>query len=119
MRVLSYITVDCRDPAHLGHFWRDALGWVVTFENDSGVVLVDPEGGRMPGLHLQAVPEPKVGKARVHLNVWVDDVNAEIDRLIGLGASVLERRKRWDDTTFAVMTDPEGTEFCVARPLPG
>jgi predicted enzyme related to lactoylglutathione lyase len=119
VRFLSCITIDCADPKVLGPFWRDALGWSIAYEGDEGTVITDPQGGRMPAIYLQRVPEPKTGKTRVHLDVWSDDVSAEIDRLISLGGSVVERRTRWDGTVFAVMADPEDTEFCVAAPLPG
>lgn len=63
---------------------------------------------------LQAVPEPKTTKIRLHLDLVVDDPEAEVARLVGLGAVRVdgdpfeEHGHRW-----IAMTDPEGNEFCV------
>ncbi len=71
-----------------------------------------PERGR---LLFQQVPEPKTVKNRVHLDLHleVDDEQAEVRRLISLGAT-----KLWDgqegSTTWVTLADPEGNEFCVA-----
>jgi hypothetical protein len=74
-------------------------------------------------LTLQRVPEPKTVKNRAHLDLFAGDVSAEVERLVGLGASVLGRLPEdavGPDLVFATMADPEGHEFCViARPGSG
>src|SRR5437588_653179 len=67
---LGYVTVDCADARSLAPFWASALGWEVTYEADDGAVLADPGGGD-PKLFLQAVPGPKSGKNRVHVDLGV------------------------------------------------
>ena len=61
------------------------------------------------------VPEEKVGKARIHLDFQADDVAAEVARLVGLGASVVHEKLEWGHF-WVTLQDPEGNEFCVARP---
>ena len=117
-----YVTIDCHDPRRLAAFWAAALGWRVrpysaedvaalaaeglTPETDPSV-CVDPPDASLPTLWLNKVPEPKVGKVRIHLDVNLADEKA-VDRLIDLGASVVRRLDEW-----TVMADPEGHEFCA------
>ena len=127
------VTFDCADPVALSRFWASALRYVVQpppegfetwpdFLRDVGVpesewdsrsACVDPEG-KGPRLFFQRVPEGKVAKNRVHLDVNVgrDLVDAEVERLVAEGATrvgeIGEMGDRW-----IVMADPEGNEFCV------
>ncbi|TCR15097.1 hypothetical protein EV578_11828 [Streptomyces sp. BK205] len=71
-------------------------------------VLVEPAGGG-PRLWFQLVPEGKRVKNRVHLDLRAADLDAEIERLSGLGAAVRARH-----AGHVVLTDPEGNEFCLA-----
>ncbi|MDP9226446.1 MAG: VOC family protein [Actinomycetota bacterium] len=124
------IVIDCADPARVIEFWAAALGYEIQFPTGteeerqllaehpglegSAAAAVDPEGIR-PRLFLQRVPEPKVGKNRVHVDLHVPDIHAEAKRLTALGATVLHPDavgvfgERW-----IVMADPEGNEFCLA-----
>ncbi len=63
------------------------------------------------------VPEAKVVKNRVHLDVRPDEGtrDEEVERLLALGATVLADRRRPDGTGWVVLADPEGNEFCVER----
>ena len=63
-----------------------------------------------PGLLFVTVPESKVVKNRLHLDLQVDDPAAELRRLVGLGARVLDEQADW-----MVLADPEGNEFCLER----
>ena len=100
------IIIDCDDVEEGVHFWSAALG--VGVKTRSG-----PYVGLEPiprGFHvvLQAVPEAKTAKSRVHLDIETDDVEAEVRRLEALGARRREQVERW-----WVMLDPCGNEFCV------
>ena len=107
------LVLDCEDPERLAEFWAPALGYVSVGAVGSYVVLF-PDGRPGPKLLLQAVPEPKTGKNRMHLDIDADDIEAEASRLEGLGA-----RRVGDDpvhehgTSWVLMADPEGNEFCV------
>ena len=135
------VVFDCADPDKLSRFWAEALGYIpqpppegfgsweewATEEgipeesrNDAGAV-VDPDG-KLPRIYFQKVPEGKVVKNRVHLDVNVGagkdgeerttSIRAEADRLIGLGASVLYEFDRRGEF-WITMQDPEGNELCL------
>jgi hypothetical protein len=141
------LAFDCSDAARLMAFWAEALGYQFKpppagFDDWSGyfrsigvpeaelrgsadVYLVDPDGIG-PQIFFQEVPEGKVVKNRIHLDLRVGGgrevpldtrrrrVEAEADRLAALGAT---RVRVYDaevvDHYFVVMQDPEGNEFCV------
>ncbi len=63
---------------------------------------------------LQVVPEPRVGKNRLHLDLYTDDQAGEVERLLGLGAT-LHPRTPDPDEDFIVLADPEGNLFCVIQ----
>jgi len=129
MRMTDYgepeveLVIDCRDLEITAKFWMAALGYepgVADIERykDAAAIyysLIDPSG-RRPKLILQRVPEEKIVKNRLHLDLQVADIESESERLVRLGAH------RIDLTPFneagAVwirLTDPEGNEFCLVR----
>ncbi len=107
------LVLDCADPASLVEFWRDALDYRVYFGEAAFVVLV-PKDGMAPPLVLQRVPEPKPGKNRMHLDIVIDDVEREVERLQALGARRLhDGVQSVGDVRWVTMADPEDNEFCV------
>jgi hypothetical protein len=91
----------------------ETLGYTTIGGAGSYVMLVDAEGIR-PKLLLQAVPEAKSSKNRMHLDIETADVNREASRLESLGATRLEAGTHHEhETNWVVMADPEGNEFCV------
>lgn len=108
---VAALTVDCADPAALAEFWGRVLGRPVspgpTAENVA-LDATDPASG--PRMFFQKVPETKAVKNRLHLDLFTEHYDKEIERLSGLGAKPLNEVKlpevRW--TTFV---DPEGNEF--------
>jgi predicted enzyme related to lactoylglutathione lyase len=110
---LDTVTVDCADPRRLADFWAASLEWVVEDADDEGAFVRPPEGGH--GLYFQKVPERKTVKNRVHLDLRPpDSMAAEVERSIGLGATV-QRRVDVEGSFWTVMLDPEGNEFCILR----
>jgi predicted enzyme related to lactoylglutathione lyase len=107
--------LDCADADSLANFWSAALRYRRDHFHPPYVRLVDPTG-RWPRLLLQQVPEPKVGKNRMHLDLHVADAQSEIDRLCALGARVLAPPHDDDGFLTAILADPEGNEFCVIVP---
>jgi predicted enzyme related to lactoylglutathione lyase len=107
------LVLDCADPERLAEFWAEALGYANV--GSAGVyVALYPRDGNGPKLLLQRVIEPKATKNRMHLDIEVPDIDAEADRLSGLGA----QRVRHDTcsehgSTWILMADPEGNEFCI------
>jgi catechol 2,3-dioxygenase-like lactoylglutathione lyase family enzyme len=144
MAVSTQVVMDCADPDRLARFWAEALGYklqdppegfaswedflreqgVPESEWNSASAVVDPDG-KLPRIYFQRVPESKIVKNRVHMDLNVSGglktpledrqraVDAEVERLKGLGARVfrpggVERGEYW-----VVMQDPEGNEFCL------
>jgi predicted enzyme related to lactoylglutathione lyase len=107
--------LDVADLDLMANFWCKALGYreVAEARDDHWVVLVPAarDGGSGGALTLQRVPEPKVVKNRMHFDLWVKDRDAEVERLVALGASIL--RPVTAAEPWVVMADPEGNEFCV------
>ena len=96
-------------------FWAAAMGYERREVNEQYVALVPPAPaapGRPP-LLFQKVPEPKVAKNRVHLDLRGDVMADEVARLAGLGAHG-HRRAIAGQLTWTVMADPAGNEFCVS-----
>jgi predicted enzyme related to lactoylglutathione lyase len=107
------LVLDCADPERLAEFWAPALGYVSVGTVGSYVALF-PEGREGPKLLLQRVAEPKSVKNRMHLDIEVRDIEAEAARLIALGASrVTDTALNEHGSTWFLMADPEGNEFCV------
>ena len=108
------LVLDCAEPKRLAAFWREALDYRVHFTDASLAVLVPKEGIASP-LLLQGVPEPKAGKNRMHLDIVVDDIEAEVHRLQGLGAHRIDDGvQSFGGTRWVRMSDPEQNEFCVS-----
>jgi hypothetical protein len=109
---LIAVAVDCADAAALARFWADVLGRQVAegATSERAVLLPDAGDTSAPRIIFNKVPEPKVVKNRLHLDVVSTSYDAEVERLLSLGAQKLrdlQRGKiRW--TTFA---DIEGNEF--------
>ena len=107
------LVLDCRDPVALAQFWGPALRYVSVGEVGSYVALF-PDGRPGPKLLLQRVAEAKSGKNRMHLDIEVPDIEAEATRLVALGATrVQDETLSEHGTTWILMHDPEGNEFCV------
>lgn len=107
------LVLDCADPSTLGRFWAEAVGYSNVYDVGNYVVLLD-EAKTHPKLILQRVPEPKVAKNRMHFDIETPDVLPEVERLESLGARRIEAGPRTEHgTTWVVLADPEGNEFCV------
>ena len=107
------LVLDCADPERLAAFWGPALDYV-NFGEAGAYVVLFPNGKPGPKLLLQRVPEPKTTKNRMHLDIEALDIHAEATRLEGLGARRVQTDTMQEHgTTWILMTDPEGNEFCV------
>ncbi len=144
MSLAIQVTFDCADPAALSRFWSEVLGYqldsppppyesweealdafgVPEEKRNDASACVDPDGPG-PRLFFQKVPEGKVAKNRVHLDVRAapgldgDERMAALEdkcsALLALGATRLYRRESdgFGSGGFIVMQDPEGNEFCL------
>ena len=127
---IESVVFDCVDAAPLARFWAGALGWSVAPyderelerlaskgiydpEDDPSVMVEPPGDTDLPVLYFTEVPEEKVVKNRVHLDLATEgSLEGEVQRLEALGAHV----RNWAEdsgSTWCVMLDPQGNEFCV------
>ena len=104
------VVVDASDPAALGRWWCEALGWVVV-NDDPAEYEIRPAEDRLPGLLFVAVPDAKTVKNRLHLDFRPDDRDAEVARMLRLGAVRADIGQ--GEQPWVVLADPEGNEFCV------
>ena len=113
------LIVDAANPDQLAQFWMAVLGWQPTGRYQGAVEIADPAAGggvRGPSITFVPVPDEKRGKNRLHIDVNPVgcDQDAEVARLIGLGARHVDVGQR-SDKSWVVLADPEGNEFCVLR----
>lgn len=128
MAIEVQVVIDCADPARLAAFWAKALGYRVEepaegFPRNYSSAVVDPAGAG-PRFSFQRVPEPKQVKNRLHVDLNLAGgqrvpverrrapLQAEVERLTALGASLVEPVEE-DAQYWIVMRDPEGNEFCI------
>jgi predicted enzyme related to lactoylglutathione lyase len=121
---LQCITVDARNPKALAEFWAQALGWSLGEDGDDigwwiERELGDPKKTGFPDILFLKVPDTKIVKNRLHLDLRPEDQDVEVARLEQLGAKKVDIGQLTDpETTWVVMADLEGNEFCIlsARP---
>ena len=104
------LVLDCADPRRLADFWREALGYVAPrppTPDDPFVILKDP-AGRGPNVSIDGM-EPY--RNRLHFDLYTEDQEGEVKRLLDLGATVFRHPEPGDD--FVVLADPDGNLFCV------
>lgn len=120
------IVIDSQDVRALARWWAAALGWVIDYEADDEVTIAPPQrahleywSGDAPiGWVFVPVPEGKTVKNRIHIDLAPekdDDQEAEVARLVELGATRVDVGQT-DDDNWVVLADPEGNEFCVLSP---
>jgi hypothetical protein len=113
------ITFTSTDPMRLADFWAAATGY--TQRRDSAEeVLLAPDDWSFPRLDFQHSTTPTSSPGRVHLDLTAADMAAEVEHLIGLGATRLWRidAAQSGTTTWTTMADPDGNQFCVVQQPP-
>jgi hypothetical protein len=123
---IASVTFDCADALTVGRFWSAALGRPLDPEPSSGFAAIGFAGRRDrvgwapverdddPTWIFAKVPEAKIAKNRMHLDVTAPDPEAEVARLVELGAARVADMEEYG-YTWTVMADPEGNDFCVAK----
>lgn len=109
---LEMITVDCLDPEALAQWWASAVGGRIASLMPGEFVMVVRDDG--PRLGFQRVDDPTPGKNRVHLDFSTADLDGEVARLVGLGATETGRHTIGGGFSWVVLADPDGNAFCVA-----
>jgi len=107
---LGSTVINCSDLALMTSFWSQALSLVPSSlapDDDFRVLR-----GRHANVSLQLARTPVTARDQMHLDLYTSDQDAEVERLVGLGAKVV-RHNRDPEDDYVVMSDPEGNEFCV------
>lgn len=114
--LVRHLTFDCSDAYRQGTFWAEVLGGKVSDEDFPGdpEALVEAEGIT---LLFVTVPEAKGIKNRLHVDLQPQDRtrDEEVERLVELGAEVVEDHRVPDGRGWVTLSDLEGNEFCVER----
>ncbi len=110
---IGNITLDCDDPRTVSAFWSAALGRPVDEGGSEFFCSIGVATDERPRWLFLKVPESKTAKNRLHLDLEAEDRQAEVERLVGLGATVQAEKAEWGHE-WTVLEDPEGNEFCVA-----
>jgi predicted enzyme related to lactoylglutathione lyase len=109
--------LSCDGSREVGYFWSKALGWPLVWDQDEETAIreLDEAGAFITWGGGPRIP--KIGKNRLHLDIAPsahDDQRAEVERLIGLGATEVDIGQ--GPVSWVVMADPDGNEFCVLSP---
>ena len=109
---LKNVTFDAADPPRLAAFWSEATGQPIA-ESSPYFAMLEPNEIGIRMLFIK-VPEDKSAKNRMHVDFQAADREAEVERLVSLGAT---RHDTYDEygVNWTTLADPEGNEFCVAR----
>jgi Glyoxalase-like domain len=113
------LVIDCKNPDELAQWWASVLDYQITYQSpaeqtDREVVISGAGGGWE--LLFGRNPDEKEVRNRFHLDLRPDDRDAEVDRLIGIGATKVDIGQE-RDVTWVVLADPEGNEFCILHAL--
>jgi predicted enzyme related to lactoylglutathione lyase len=115
---IAEIVIDCSDANRVAGFWSAVLGWAVQGDEEEGLWMsetgIDDDGSL--ALIFQVVPEPKLNKNRLHMDLSPQgcDQSEELERLLGLGATRADVGQTGDES-WVVLADPDGNEFCLLR----
>ena len=117
---ISHTTIDAHDAHAQSVWWGRVLGMTEDPEdpNEPGheeCMIFSPDG-RTRVLFIE-VPEAKTIKNRIHFDLRPTDGTREeeVERLVGLGATVVADRRRPDGSGWFTLADPEGNEFCILK----
>ena len=111
------IVIDCADLDRSAAFWSGVLGYTASPAATGPYRSLEPESGAGIDVLLQLVPDVKDQKNRLHLDLRTPDLDAEIRRVLGLGATLLtSERVSEDGWSWHILGDPDGNEFCVLQP---
>ena len=111
---IGSIVIDCFEFDKMLTFWQEALHYVPRDPAKGGwVVLRDPERIN-PNVSLNQIPKKRVGRNRLHLDLYTSNRESEVKRLLKLGAK--RHRQTYDpDDDFIVLEDPDDNLFCVVQ----
>lgn len=107
------IVIRVDDLERQAEFWQQALGYERRMDDGDDFALLYPKDGNGPNVSLDLMRSSVQVPPRIHLDLYADDQAAEVQRLLGLGATEVHWDKRPPDADFVILADPEGNRFCV------
>lgn len=117
---VSHTSVDCRDAYALSQFWRSILGYIDHADDPNELgheecPIFDPQTSHT--LLFIEVPDPTPGKNKFHLDLRprAGTRDEEVERVLGLGATLVADRRKANGLGWVTMADPEGNQFCILR----
>ena len=111
------VVIDCSDLDRSAAFWSAVLGYTGGQPATGPYRSLQPESGAGIDVLLQRVPDVKGQKNRLHLDLRTPDLDAEVRRVLGLGATLLTSEPVTEDGwSWHILGDPDGNEFCVLQP---
>ena len=111
------VVIDCSDLDRSAAFWSAVLGYTGGQPVTGPYRSLQPESGAGIDVLLQLVPDVKDQKNRLHLDLRTPDLDAEVRRVLGLGATLLTSEPVTEDGwSWHILGDPDGNEFCVLQP---
>jgi catechol 2,3-dioxygenase-like lactoylglutathione lyase family enzyme len=113
MLTIGSVVIRVDDLERQTAFWTAALDYVARVGDEDDFALLHPRNGDGPNVSLDRVRAGLQIPPRIHLDLYAADQAAEVERLIGLGATEVQWDKRPADADYVIMADPEGNRFCV------
>lgn len=122
MRIGSLV-IDCTDFDGMRAFWQEALHYMPKRPAEGGWVILKDPTGASPNVSLNLKDRPMLrpkgpdwrlsDKIRLHIDFYASDLAAEVQRLLGLGATMVKPAEEGHD--YVILADPEGNHFCVVQ----
>jgi catechol 2,3-dioxygenase-like lactoylglutathione lyase family enzyme len=108
------VVINVQDMERAVAFWSAALGYRQREDrwDPKFMMLIDPNNRRLP-VSLQITAAPPQEPVRVHLDLYTDEQQLHVERLVALGATGVDDWPYPEDADFVVLRDPDGNEFCV------
>ncbi|MCM2414794.1 MULTISPECIES: VOC family protein [unclassified Streptomyces] len=110
---IGSVVMGASDVPRAAAFWKAALGYVEREPLREDWVVLVPSDGAGPGLSLGRSTTPVQEVPRVHLDLYTEEQDAEVERLLALGAVRADWKLYPQDPDFVVLADTEGNRFCV------
>jgi predicted enzyme related to lactoylglutathione lyase len=113
MLTIGSVVIRVDDLERQKAFWTAALDYVAREGDDDTFALLHPRGGSGPNVSLDRMRSALQIPPRIHLDLYAADQEAEVARLVALGATPVEWARRPPDADYVILADPEGNRFCV------
>lgn len=111
--IVGSIVIRVDDLERQKAFWAAALDYVPRDGDDDTFALLRPRSGIGPNVSLDRMRSMVQVPPRIHLDLYAGDQAAEVERLVGLGATEVHWDRRPADADYVILADPEGNRFCV------